>query len=438
MKRTEDRSLASVLRAAALGFFGLTEAGKVILYGIGFVALGALIFPAFGVLSVLVWVVLVAFLAGSILRPKIRISGGLPDRIMAGQTVRLTYVLENVGRFAAYNLWLKFGPALGDEPGAIEQVEDGQVISRLGPGQTVEMTIAIRPRRRGYYLIREPVCLSSFPFNLFTFSLSQPQRSGPWPIIVLPTFSRLRVAIRGPSRQAPSGSTRFAGRMGFSPEYAGNRPFLPGDSLRQIDSRAWARLSVPATKEYHDDFDYRAALILDTAVSEAVLRSKPREIKELEAAVCLCASVAYSINDACLIDLLAAGPDLHQFTDRPRAVRLDKIQEILAGVEPSAERVAGILPAIRARDALDTLESTLATEFGGISDVFFILLRWGKTYEALLEAAARAGCRSVVLLVGGQDDPSLWAGLEQGLPSRSFDVRVVSAEQVLSAQLESV
>ncbi len=436
--------------------FGLTEAGRVILYGIGFVTLGALIFPAFGVLSVLVWVVLMAFLAGSILRPKIRVSGDLPDRVMAGQTVRLTYVLENVGRFAAYNLWLKFGQVLGDEPGAIEQVEDGQVISRLAPGQTVEMTIAIRPRRRGYYLIREPVCLSSFPFNLFTFSLSQPQRSDPSPIIVLPTFCRLRVATGGPSRQAPSGSTRFTGRMGFSPEYAGNRPFMPGDSPRQIDSRAWARLSIPATKEYHDDFDNRAALILDTAVPDAVLRSRPKEIRELEAAVSLCASVAFSINDACLIDLLAAGPDLHQFTDRPRTVRLDKIQEILAGVEPSAERVADVSRASRPRseggtpsaqrgqdalatqDALDTLESTIATEFGGISDVFFVLLRWGKTYEALLEAASRAGCRSVVLLVGSQDDPSLWAGLEQGLPGRAFDLRVVSAEQVISAQLESV
>ncbi|MEK7996334.1 MAG: DUF58 domain-containing protein, partial [Planctomycetota bacterium] len=324
--------------------FGLTEAGKVILHGIGFVALAALVFPAFGVLSVLVWVVLVAFLAGVVLRPKIRLSGNLPDRVMAGQTVRLTYVLENVGRFAAYNLWLKFGAL----PDAIEQVEDGQVISRLGPGETVEMAVAIRPRRRGYYFIRQPVCLSSFPFNLFTFGISR-QDEGLCPIIVLPTFSRLRISTRGPSRQASAGSTRLTGRMGFFPEYAGNRPFLPGDSPRQIDSRAWARLSVPATKEYHDDFDNYAAFILDTAVPEAILRSKPKEIRELEAAVSLCASLAFSINDACLIDLLVAGPDLHQFTDRPRTVRLDMIQEILAGVEPSAERVAGVSRASRPR-----------------------------------------------------------------------------------------
>jgi uncharacterized protein (DUF58 family) len=404
---------------------GLTEAGKVILHGIGFVALAALVFPAFGVLSVLVWVVLVAFLAGFVLRPKIRLSGNLPDCVMAGQTVRLTYVLENVGRFAAYNLWLKFGAL----PEAIEQLEDGQVISRLGPGQSVEMTVAIRPMRRGYYLIGQPVCLSSFPFNLFTFGISrqdQSAQSGLCPIIVLPTFSRLRISTRGPSRQACAGSTRLTGRMGFFPEYAGNRPFLPGDSPRQIDSRAWARLSVPATKEYHDDFDNCAAFVLDTVVPEALLRSKPKEIRELEAAVSLCASLAFSINDACLIDLLVAGPDLHQFTDRPRAVRLDRIQEILAGVEPSAGY------------SLEQIESAIAARFYGISDVFFILLGWRKTYETLLEAAGRAGCRSVVLFVGGPDDPSLGAGLEQDLLSQISDVRVVSADQVLAAQLEGV
>ncbi len=429
MKRTEDRrqktegrSLTSVLRPPISGFFGLTEAGKVILHGIGFVALAALVFPAFGVLSVLVWVVLAGFLAGFVLRPKIRLSGNLPDRVMAGQTVRLTYVLENVGRFAAYNLWLKFGAL----PDAIEQLEEGQVISRLGPGQTVEMTVAIRPMRRGHYFIGQPVCLSSFPFNLFTFGVSRQDQSGASPIIVLPTFSPLRISTRGPSRQAYAGITRLTGRMGFSLEYAGDRPFLPGDSLRQIDSRAWARLSVPATKEYHDDFDTYAALILDTAVPEALLRSKPKEIRELEAAVSLCASLAFSINDVCLIDLLAAGPDLQQFTDRPRAVRLDKIQEILAGVEPSAGY------------SLEQIESALATGFYGISDVFFILLGWRKTYETLLEAAGRAGCRSVVLLVGDPGDASLRAGLEQEVISRVSDVQVISPDQVLTGQIQSV
>ena len=61
---------------------GLTDAGKMILRGIGFVALAALIVPAFGVLSALVSVMLTALVVGFILRPRIRVSSNLPDRII--------------------------------------------------------------------------------------------------------------------------------------------------------------------------------------------------------------------------------------------------------------------------------------------------------------------------------------------------------------------
>jgi uncharacterized protein (DUF58 family) len=402
----------------------LTETGKVILQGIVFVALAALIFPAFGVLSALVWVALVAFLAGFVLRPKVRLSGHLPDRVMAGQTVRLTYMVENIGRFPAYNLWLKFGPAqrdgsLGAGAEAIEHVEAGEVISRLGPGQSVEVTIAIRPRRRGHYRIEQPVCLSSFPFNLFSFGLSAREKET---LIVLPAFSRFRIPTTGPIRQVHAGSTRLAGRMGSSPEYAGNRPFVPGDSPRKIDARAWARLSVPATKEYHEDFDSYAALVLDTGVPEVLLRSKPKEIKELEAAVSLCASLAFSISGDCLIDVLVAGPDLHQLADRPRTVRLDKIHEILAGVEPSPG------------ESLEPIEQILERRFSEISDVFFIVLGWKKAYETLLDSAARAGCRCTVLSVSrsGEIPP------EESLISRASYVRVLSPDEILTGQTRFV
>lgn len=404
-------------RADARLHLGLTEAGKVILEGIGFVALAALIFPAFGVLSVLIWIVLAALAASFILRPRIRLSPAQndgPDQVMAGQTVQLTYELKNVGRFAAYNLRVSFAAL----PERIEQIEGEQVISRLASGASAQVTIAIRPGRRGRYTIKQPVCQSSFPFNLFSFGCAC---RGEQTLIVLPAFSMLRISTGGPSRQVLAGSTKLAGRMGFSPEYAGNRPFMPGDSPRKIDARAWARLSVPATKEYHDDFDNYTALVLDTAVPEALLQLKRHEIiKELEAAVSLCASVAYSINNQSLIELLLAGPDLHQFADRPRMVRLQMIHEILADVEPSRS------------GSLEQTEAMLANRFFEISDVIFILLGWKKAYEPLIELAAQAGCRCTVLVVDGAGlaKPDHW--------SHACDVRVLSAGQILAGKIESL
>ena len=376
---------------------GLTDAGKMTLRGTGFVALAALIVPAFGVLSALVSVVLMALLVGFILRPKIQVSGNLPDHVIVGQTVQLRYVLKNVARLPAYNLCVRFAPKGVPKPSAlseaIEQVGDGHVVSRLGPGDTTEVTVTIRPKRRGYYRIKQPVCQSSFPFNLFSFGTSHDDEET---FIVLPAFSRLQIPLRHISRQVHTSGARLAGRTGVSLEYAGNRPFLQGDSPRNIDARAWARLSVPATKEYHNDFDNYTALVLDTCIPEALSWSRSNEIKELEAAISLCASVAFTINNDCLIDLLLAGPDLHQFTALPRIMRLDKIHEILAGVKPSIPY------------SLEQIEPILANRFYEISEVVFILLSWDKAYRwstgcltALLELAGQAGCHSTVLLIGG-------------------------------------
>ena len=418
--------------------FGLTDAGKMVLRGTIFVALAVLIVPAFGVLSALVSVVLMALLVGFVLRPKIQISGNLPDRVIVGQTVRLKYVLKNVARFPAYNLCVRFAPKGVPKPSAlpeaIEQVGGEHLISRLGPGETTEVTIAIRPKRRGYYQIKQPICQSSFPFNLFSFGTSRDDEET---LIVLPAFSLLQIPLRRISRYVrtahPMGGihasgTRLAGRTGVFLEYAGNRPFLPGDSPRNIDARAWARLSVPATKEYYDDFDNYTALVLDTGVPPILSGSgsSSNEIKELEAAVSLCASVAFTINNDCLIDFLLAGPDLHQFTALPRMVRLDKIHEILAGVEPSKGY------------SLEQIAPKLANRFYEISEVVFILLKWDKAYRqptecltTLLELAGQAGCHCTVLLIG---QPGR-IHLDEDNVGWPENVRFLSADDILTGQI---
>jgi len=360
---------------------GLTDAGKMILRGIGFVALAALIVPAFGVLSALVSVMLTALIVGYILRPRIQVSGNLPDRIIVNQTVQLRYLLKNIGRFPAYNLCLRFD-ALPEE---IEQVNNGCVVSRLRSGDTAEVAVTIKSRRRGYYQIKQPVCQSSFPFELFSFGRSRDDQEN---LIVLPAFSLLRILLRHLNPQARSDSSVLAGRTGAFPEYAGNRPFMPGDSPRRIDARAWARLAVPATKEYHENFDNYTALVLDTGVAKALSPLKSDESKEFEAAVSLCASVAFTINDNCLIDLLLAGPNLHQFTNWPRKMRLDKIHEILAGVEPSMDYTP------------EQTAPILADRLNQISEVVFILSGWKNAYRQLLELAGQAGCHSTVFVIG--------------------------------------
>jgi len=390
---------------------GLSDAGKMILRGIGFVALAALVVPAFGVLSALVSVMLTALIVGFILRPRIQVSGNLPDRIIVNQTVQLRYLLKNIGRLPAYNLCLSFDAL----PDVIEQVDNGCVVSRLGSGDTTEVAVTIRPKRRGCYRIKPPVCQSNFPFKLFSFGRSRDDQEN---LIVLPAFSLLRILLRHLNPQARSDSSILAGRTGTFPEYAGNRPFMPGDSMRRIDARAWARLAVPATKEYHENFDNCTALVLDTGVSKALSQLKSGENEMFEAAVSLCASVAFTINDNCLIDLLLAGPELHQFTNWSRKMRLDKIHEILAGVEPSMDYTP------------EQMAPILADRLGRISEVVFILSGL-EAYRQLLELAGRAGCHSTVFVIGetGKID------LDRHEMAWTENVQILSPDEILTEQV---
>ena len=321
-------------------------------------------------------------------------------------------MLKNIGRFPAYNLCLRFDAL----PEAIEQVDNGCVVSRLRSGDTTEVTVTIRPNRRGYYRIKQPVCRSGFPFQLLNFGISRDEHEN---LIVLPAFSLLRILLRHLSPQARSDSFVLAGRTGAFPEYAGNRPFIPGDSRRRIDARAWARLAVPATKEYHENFDESTALVLDTGLSKTLSPLKSDQSRQLEAAVSLCASVAFTINEDCLIDLLLAGPDTYQFANWPRKMRLDKIHEVLAGVEANMDYTP------------EKMAEMLTDRLHRISEVVFILSGWNEAYRNLLEQAGRAGCHSTVFVIGQADKVDFnrydmtWNG----------NIRILSPDEILTEQV---
>jgi uncharacterized protein (DUF58 family) len=414
-------------RAEGKWRLGLTDAGKVILRGIVFIALATLIIPAFDVLSVLIFVLLAALAVGFVYRPRILIIGNLPDRIIAGQTAHLTYTIRNTGRRRAYHLRMRF-PAL---PDGIEQLGGAALAPMLEPGQAAEVAVTIRAKRRGCYRIRGPVCESSFPFNLFYFGAS---REGEESLIVLPIFSLLDLSLPYVSRHVDVSNLRSAGRLGTSPEYIGNRPYQPGDPPRRIDVRAWARLAAPATKEYDDDLDNYAAFVLDTRVPESRTRPGPGQVKELEAAISLCASMAYTLGHECLIDLLLAGPDLHLLAALPREMRLDRVHETLAAVEPVQDY------------AVEQLGALLEDRLGEVSEIVLVLLRWDRTYQQLAQWAEQAGCHCTVIVVGepeageGGFDSNVSSNPQSGIPNPQLsvapagDVRFVSADDILAGR----
>lgn len=366
----------------------VTEAGKVLLHGMAFILLAALIVPAFGILAALVVVLLTAWVAGFILRPRVRIKGNLPQSVIAGETLRFSYQLENAARVSAYQLSVE----IDSLPASIERLDGSQLVSRLAPGDSVEVVLHFKAHRRGRFLIPAPICRSSFPFNMFVFGLS---RDGLQPLLVLPQVFPLRLPMQDGASHVQSSGRGLAGRTEVSPEYVGNRPFVAGDSPRRIDVRAWARLSVPATKEYYTDCDKLAVLVLDSRVRE-VAKKDSDPIEPFEAAVCLCASAASALDRDCSIDAVLTGAALHRFSQMPRTDRFNCVHRMLATVEPSDDY------------DLEPISQELEADWHQTSEVVFILMAWDKMYGRLIEQAARAGCHTTVLLLG--DPATAWAG----------------------------
>jgi uncharacterized protein (DUF58 family) len=126
--------------------------------------------------------------------------------------------------------------------------------------------------------------------------------------------------------------------VGESEEFVSLRDYRPGDPLRRIHWKSWAKTGKPIVKEYQEEFFVRHALILDTF-------QKTGYSKVFEEAVSIAASFAYSIQaQDSLLDLMFVGPDAYCFTSGRGLAYIDKMLEVLASVSACRNRPFNVLP----------------------------------------------------------------------------------------------
>ena len=374
MRKKRPRNDQRVLR--------LTETGRAVLIGTVFIFLAVLLIPAFGILSALLALECMALVIGYCWRPRIRFSSPVLDVVLAGETVTLTYNLENQARLSAYHLSV----ALEHLPSTIERIGNPVVISCLRAHETCKVTLQIRPLRRGHYEIGRLTCVSAFPFNLFSFGVNS---SGPNELVVLPPVYPMHVQTAAARTEAWTRGIQVAGQVGASANYIGNRPYVPGDSPRNIDARAWARLSVPAIKEFHEDFILHAGIVLDTHVSKP--GPGDTEIKELEAGVVLAASVAHALHQDYILDFLVAGPDMFELTEGTKTSRFARLHEILADVQPAPKALS------------EESMCQWADQLCQLHEVVFILQGWHSPLAALLQRLDQFECSRTVVVIGSEE-----------------------------------
>jgi hypothetical protein len=169
--------------------------------------------------------------------------------------------------------------------------------------------------------------------------------------------------------------------VGDSEEFMSMRDYRPGDPLRKIHWKSWAKTDRPIVKEYQDEFFIRHALILDTF----------QEIEYGEAfeeAVSVAASFACSIQtQESLLDLIFVGTEAYCFTSGRGISHTDRMLEILAAVRPCTDKPFSKLPPLVFERA------TL------LSGCICILLSWDEERKIFIRKLETMGVPVIVLVV---------------------------------------
>lgn len=337
------------------------------------------------------------------------------ERIVAGETLAVEVTVEHIGRLPLPLLDLRVQP--WGLPLAVDAVDaEGVELGTLVPREQRRLRVALTCRERGAFTLSGWRVLSDFPFGLLNAYRVVRVATG---VTVHPTYTPLTHFTLPQGRRHQPGGIAMASQVGDSFEYLGNREWREGDSLRDIDWRATARLAGAVgaplvVREWREEYFLRVGVVMDTHVPEPQRPQRrlfSREIEErlrpqerlararrlanLERAVSVCAAISDSLaRQDYLVDLFAAGPNLyHLMAGRSLAYR-EQILDLLACVEPSPE------------EPLSQIAPKLMEELNRLTTVICIVLEWDEPRRRFVEELRAQGVGVKVIWVAESEEAS--------------------------------
>ncbi|MEM7018889.1 MAG: DUF58 domain-containing protein [Pseudomonadota bacterium] len=263
---------------------------------------------------------------------------------------------------------------------------DEHVVPPMPPHGEVDVTVDLIPIRRGYLHFDGTTLAAPDPFNIRRRLFSEP---APDKLLILPKrYPVPNVELSG-RRRYQQGGVNLAMSVGDSMEFMSLRDYRPGDPLRHVHWKSWAKRGEPIVKEYQDEFFVRHALILDTFADD----SNPQVFED---AVSVAASFAcHTFPQDALLDFLFVGPQAFCFTSGRGLAHLDRILEILACVESCNDKPFGdLLPLVR-------------QHVDNVSGCICILLQWDEQRQELVEWLRHLGVPLVLILISDEERPDV-------------------------------
>jgi uncharacterized protein (DUF58 family) len=361
-------------------------------------------------LSFLFWLLIASLIACLFIRTRVRVQRFMPRIASVGTPLKYRLVVYNDSRqpyrdLAVLERLTDLRPTLAEfiatpEPGEerrnwfdrkyayyrwqwlVSQRQKADIPERPlppVPGRGhAEATIELIPQHRGLLQFEGVAVACPDPFGLFRRLAEHPL---PQSLLILPKRYPLpAIPLPGAMRYQPGG-VALAASVGESEEFIALRDYRPGDPLRHIHWRSWAKFGKPIVKEFQDEFFVRHALILDTFCHDA-------HSGIFEEAVSVAASFACAIQTQdSLLDLLFAGPKAYCFTVGRGVAHIEQLLEILAVVTPCAEK------------PFEALQQLVLEHSRAISGSICVFLQWDEARQNLVRQLHAMGIPLLVLVI---------------------------------------
>ncbi|MEO6035071.1 MAG: DUF58 domain-containing protein [Verrucomicrobiota bacterium] len=259
-----------------------------------------------------------------------------------------------------------------------------QSLADLPPGLDQNVRAELLPLRRGVLRFAGVAIASPDPFGLFRSLRKIP---APQSVLILPKRYVIPPFELPGTMKYQQGGVSMASAIGESEEFVSLREYRPGDPLRRIHWKSFAKTGKPIVKEFQEEFFVRHALILDTFSAHA-------HSEVFEEAVSVAASLAFTIqNQDSLLDLMFVGPQAYCFTSGRGLGHTEQLLEILASVQICREK------------EFETLENLVLEHAPQISGCICVFLEWTERRKSFVQSLKSRGTPVMVFVVTETDAP---------------------------------
>lgn len=236
------------------------------------------------------------------------------------------------------------------------------------PIEARDVELELLAAKRGRYELRTPTVRALDPFGMIG---GRSARSKPHVLLAHPAIFPLEDLRLDAGRRLQPGGIPLLSSTGDAVEFVGTRDYRPGDPLRRIHFRSWARRGTPVVKEYQEEYVSRVALVVDTW-------GPPGDA--FERSLSLVASIAEHFGKTeQILDVLAAGTEVFHLSTGRGLGSLEEVLDVLACLETTKG------------EPYATLAPRLFEELRQITTVVAVLLDWDAPRAAFLRSIRELG-----------------------------------------------